>query len=128
MPRISLASNPPQPFRLLNRREVADMLGLSVPTIDKLTASGKIPIPIKIGRSVKWRPDQITDFINKKVENAGTVPAGQTQAPAPAAEARDGQHIYNDAVGAPLGQKDLDQPGQPQAESANQEGETHETQ
>ena len=76
------------PFRLIGRAEVAGILGVSIPTIDKLTVSGKIPPPIKIGRSVRWHPEQIIDFINKKVKSVGAAPADQPQAPAAEIEAQ----------------------------------------
>ena len=47
-----------QPQNELNAKGVADLLGLSVPTIERLTASGEIP-SYKIGRSRRYNRDLV---------------------------------------------------------------------
>ncbi len=49
---------------LLNVRDVANILGLKVSTIYKLSMSKKLPI-VKINGSLRFRQDQIQAFIEK---------------------------------------------------------------
>ena len=54
-----------QPQNELNAKGVADLLGLSVPTIERLTASGEIP-SYKIGRSRRYNRDLVLQAIQAK--------------------------------------------------------------
>ena len=62
-----LKSKQPRPpsdtYRLLRDREVAQLLGLSVRQVWKLTASGELPEPVKLGRSTRWRERDLRDRI-----------------------------------------------------------------
>lgn len=51
------------PNRLLNKRDIADLLQSCVSRIDKMMANGTIPAPIKIGTSVRWKPEVIDGWI-----------------------------------------------------------------
>jgi len=44
--------------RLLDRHSLADRLGLSVPTIERLTRKGKISV-IRVGRRCLYEPDRV---------------------------------------------------------------------
>ena len=47
------------PNRLLSMHDLAAILHLSHSTVESWRHSGKLPEPIKIGRHVRWHPDQI---------------------------------------------------------------------
>jgi excisionase family DNA binding protein len=49
--------------RLLSVCEVAERLGVSTRQVWKLTASGRLPAPVRLARSVRWRESDISDFI-----------------------------------------------------------------
>lgn len=49
--------------RLLTVREVAARLGVSTRQVWKLAASGRLPAPVRLARSVRWRESDIADFI-----------------------------------------------------------------
>lgn len=51
-------------LRLLARREVEELTGLSCSTLYKQMRSGDFPLPLKIGRSVRWRADEITTWLD----------------------------------------------------------------
>jgi len=48
---------------LLSAPQVAAQLGFSVRTIWRLESAGKLPRPIRLGRSVRWRRDEIVRWI-----------------------------------------------------------------
>jgi predicted DNA-binding transcriptional regulator AlpA len=54
------AADTPQ---LIEATEVAKILGISPRTIWRLKDAGKVPNPISIGSMVRWRRDEITDWI-----------------------------------------------------------------
>jgi len=49
--------------RLLTVREVAARLGVSGRQVWKLCASGRLPAPVRLARSVRWRESDISEFI-----------------------------------------------------------------
>ena len=51
--------------KLLRRREVAKMLGVSERTVLRLTESGVLPTPVRIGRSVRWLKTLILERLRK---------------------------------------------------------------
>ena len=48
----------------LNAEEVAKLLSVSLRHIHALNASGRLPRPIRLGRSVRWRADELRDWLN----------------------------------------------------------------
>lgn len=50
--------------RLLTRPEVEELTHLSCSTIYKQMRSGRFPAPVKIGRAVRWRSDEITAWLD----------------------------------------------------------------
>ena len=48
---------------LLPASRVAKMLQVSTRTLWRLLAAGKLIKPLKIGRSVRWRKDELTKWI-----------------------------------------------------------------
>jgi len=50
---------------LLTVKEVAEMLGLSERTIYRLADSGAMPRPVKIGAAVRWRRNELDQWIEE---------------------------------------------------------------
>lgn len=48
---------------LINVSELADLLSLSVRTVWRLNSAGRLPKPVRLGRSVKWRKNEIIDWL-----------------------------------------------------------------
>lgn len=48
---------------LLRAQHVAKLLNISTRTLWRLEAAGKLIGPIKIGRSVRWRKDELMQWI-----------------------------------------------------------------
>ena len=49
--------------KLLTAKEVGQMLSLSKRQIFRINSCGKIPAPVRIGGSVRWRQSEITAWI-----------------------------------------------------------------
>ena len=59
-------------MKLLNRDQVADLVGLSIPSLYRLMQAGRFPRPLKIGlRAVRWRESEIRDFIASRPRASG---------------------------------------------------------
>lgn len=48
---------------LLNADEVAAMLGISERTLWRLLSAGKVPEPVRFGRSTRWRLADVKEWI-----------------------------------------------------------------
>ncbi len=48
---------------MMTKSELAAELRISARQIDKLRSMGRLPVAIKIGRSVRWRAADVADFI-----------------------------------------------------------------
>jgi excisionase family DNA binding protein len=51
------------PERLLTAEELADRLSLSLRTVWRLDSAGKLPRPIRLGGSVRWRRNEIERWL-----------------------------------------------------------------
>jgi|HubBroStandDraft_5_1064220.scaffolds.fasta_scaffold129024_2 predicted DNA-binding transcriptional regulator AlpA len=51
--------------RLLNEREVAELLGISISTIRRRRLLGQPPRATKIGSAVRYKPADIEAFLNE---------------------------------------------------------------
>ena len=49
---------------LLNVTEVADLCGLSPKSIRRLARNGVLPRGLRIGRSVRWRREEIEEWVS----------------------------------------------------------------
>ncbi|WP_419943694.1 helix-turn-helix transcriptional regulator [Candidatus Poriferisodalis sp.] len=68
------APHPPQTPLLLPRAEVERLTGMSTSSIYRALRHGDFPEPLRIGkRAVRWRYDEIQDWINRRPRAAGTV-------------------------------------------------------
>lgn len=50
---------------LLTVRDVAARLKVSTRQVFKLSSSGRLPGPVKVSRSTRWRADEIAAFIDR---------------------------------------------------------------
>ena len=53
--------------QILTTRQAADVTGLAVPTLNKLRVYGGGPPYLKLGRSVRYRLDDIHTWLNARV-------------------------------------------------------------
>jgi excisionase family DNA binding protein len=49
--------------KLLNVKEVSEMLGISERTIYRLSDAGDMPRPVKLGASVRWRRRELENWV-----------------------------------------------------------------
>lgn len=48
---------------VLDAREAARLLGISRSTFLKLHAAGKVPMPVRFGRAVRWRREEMNEWL-----------------------------------------------------------------
>ena len=59
-----MTTNQPNTFdQLLTVKQVAQRATISVATVCRLTKSGDLPQPVRIGRSVRWRESDLQKHI-----------------------------------------------------------------
>jgi excisionase family DNA binding protein len=57
---------------VINVRELAELLGVNVRTIWRLSQRGAIPAPIRLGdRVVRWRLSDLREHLDRKAAGAG---------------------------------------------------------
>lgn len=71
-----IPSKPPEPL-LMSDREAAALCSLSRATWHRLRVAGKLPPPVKLGRSVRWRRDEIVAWVAAGCPDARTWAAMQ---------------------------------------------------
>jgi excisionase family DNA binding protein len=54
----------PRPV-LIDAEELARMMDVSERTLWRLLSGGKLPQPVRIGRSTRWRLAEVTEWIEK---------------------------------------------------------------
>lgn len=52
-----------QKVELLSVKDVCEMLGCSRRTVYRLKDAGQMPMPLKINGMVRWRPDEVENWI-----------------------------------------------------------------
>jgi excisionase family DNA binding protein len=50
---------------LLNAREVAERIGVSLRTVWRWTETGELPAPVRRGRIVRWKTKDIKQFVHR---------------------------------------------------------------
>jgi excisionase family DNA binding protein len=55
---------------LLRRRDVAELLGVSVRTVNRLAERGELDV-VRIGRGARFRADDVRAFIERSREERG---------------------------------------------------------
>lgn len=58
--------------RLVDRVRLAELLGVSVPTIERLTSAGELPI-VRMGRRVLYDPAAVIEARTPKAKKGGAV-------------------------------------------------------
>jgi predicted DNA-binding transcriptional regulator AlpA len=59
----TIAAAPASAPRLLRLPDVAGRVALSPRMVQKMAAAGTFPQPLRIGRAVRWREADVTDWI-----------------------------------------------------------------
>lgn len=63
-PEPALETRPVPAVQLITTEELAEILGMSKRTIWRLLSAGQIPQPVRIGRSTRWRRDEVQRWID----------------------------------------------------------------
>ena len=56
--------------RMLKRKEYADRLGVSIPTIERWEKAGYGPMPIRIKRAVRYNAEEVDAFVSSLTQRA----------------------------------------------------------
>ena len=62
-------------LQLLSAKELAGKLLLSARTVWRLRSSGKLPKPVHVGNSIRWRQSDITFWLEKNCPDQRTFDA-----------------------------------------------------
>ena len=58
--------------KLLNTQEVANLLGVKVNTLSVWRCAKRYDLPfVKAGRLVRYRPEDVENFVARRTQNAG---------------------------------------------------------
>jgi excisionase family DNA binding protein len=52
--------------RFITTKQLAQMLGVSERHLYRQHAAGKLPRPVRIGRCVRWDPEEFREWLNNK--------------------------------------------------------------
>ena len=63
------AKNIKVPEKLLEAKEVAKLLGISLRKLDAMAASGEAPKCVRFGRMRRWQPSIIDAWLREQYEN-----------------------------------------------------------
>lgn len=55
------------PMKLINEKLAAEMLGLSVKTLQKWRCDSEGPVYLKMGRAVRYRPEDLEAYVTENV-------------------------------------------------------------
>lgn len=55
--------------KLINAEELAKLMDVSERTLWRLLSGGKVPKPVRIGRSTRWRLAEVTEWIDRGCPN-----------------------------------------------------------
>lgn len=58
--------------RLITAKQLADLLAVSERTVWRLDSAGKLPLPIRVGGSVRWRNSEIQRWLLAKCPDRKT--------------------------------------------------------
>lgn len=70
---------------LLTARDVAGVLKITTRQVFKLRSSGRMPAPVKVGRSTRWRASELAGWVEAgcpgrdEWERCGQRPCGETR-------------------------------------------------
>jgi excisionase family DNA binding protein len=57
-----------QPVPLLSPEELASLLGVPVKTVYRWRSRGEGPVALKVGRHVRYRLDEVHDWLDSRAE------------------------------------------------------------
>lgn len=61
------------PERLLTRQEVARVISVGIPTLDRMVKRGEFPRPVKVGpQLVRWSAGTVQAWIQEQTERASS--------------------------------------------------------
>lgn len=63
--RHTVATTPPAGALLMTAEDVAEIMRVSTRTLWRLRAKGRIPQPLLIGASLRWRRDEVMQWISE---------------------------------------------------------------
>ena len=66
---MTAATNADTITRMMSRNEFAAILSVTTRTLENWEAQGKGPMPIRIGRAVRYRADEVAAFVNGLQQN-----------------------------------------------------------
>lgn len=58
-------SNASEASLMMNAKALAAMLGISLRQVWRLNSTGKLPKPVRLGGSVRWRRDEIIAWLGQ---------------------------------------------------------------
>ena len=60
-------SNTTESIKMLDVRELAELLGISIRSVWRMVAAGELPSPVRIGggRIVRWRLARVQKFVDQ---------------------------------------------------------------
>jgi len=67
--------NSPVPFKPLSKTDVADILGVTVRTIENHIVANILPAPAAIGNRRYWHPDVFYAWLEQALRNGGVNPS-----------------------------------------------------
>jgi excisionase family DNA binding protein len=59
------------PFKPLTKTDVAEILGVSIRTVENLVSQGRMPAPAHIGARVLWHPDVFYAWLDQTLRGGG---------------------------------------------------------
>lgn len=54
-----------EPTLLVSAEKLAQLLDISIRTLWRLRAAGKLPAPVRLGGSVRWRVDEVQAWVGQ---------------------------------------------------------------
>jgi prophage regulatory protein len=62
---------------LVSAEKLAQLLDISIRTLWRLRAAGRLPAPVRLGGSVRWRVDEVQAWIERGCPDQGRGKAGR---------------------------------------------------
>ncbi|MFG6458404.1 helix-turn-helix transcriptional regulator [Roseateles sp. BYS96W] len=81
------------PFKPLHRQDIADLLDVSLRTVDNWVQEGRIPAPKHLGRGVLWHPDCFYGWLDQYLKATGPEPMSDRASMSAPVEPADAPHI-----------------------------------
>ena len=53
-------------IRMLSVKHVAELLDVSTPTVRRYAKSGEIPMPVRVGKFLRWRASDLLAYLDSK--------------------------------------------------------------